>query len=74
MEDLGEILINAIKTGEFNFTFVDRYIRWRNVELDFLMIFSTLSQKFPKIIPERYNKRYNTIKNNVNSLIGEVSM
>jgi len=71
IEELGHILIKSIETGEFNFTFIDNYVRWRNLELDFLIIFSKLERRFPNLIPDRYKKRFNSMNENVKSFIGE---
>jgi len=71
IEELGKILEKSIKTGVFNFTFVDKYIRWRNLEYDFLMTFSILEQKYPNIVPNRYRKKFDAINSNVKSLLGE---
>lgn len=71
IEELGHILRKTIETGEFNFTFLDNYVRWRNLEVDFLIIFSKLERKYPNSIPGRYKKRLDSITENVKSLIGE---
>ncbi|MHA1381784.1 MAG: DUF6577 family protein [Candidatus Helarchaeota archaeon] len=72
IKELGKILQKSIETGVFNFTFIDNYLRLRGgLEFDFLMIFSNLSEKYPYLIPEKYKRRLDSIKRNVNSFIGD---
>ena len=44
-EEFKENLINLIKAGKFNFSFVLRYAKIRNIELEFLLIFSVYFNK-----------------------------
>ncbi len=71
IEEVNNILINAINTGAFNFSFADRYVKLRNIEFDFLLIFSKLHQKYPNLIPIRYLRRNLKLNENLKLFFGE---
>ena len=70
-EELKDIMINMIQTGEFNFSFAMRYARMRNIEFEILLIFLKLKEKLPNYIPRKYLNRINKLKKNLNQFLGK---
>ncbi len=71
LEEVREILINLIKTEQFNFSFVDRYARIRSIEFEINLIFSIIRKKYPNLVPEKYTKRIDKIRENLKTLFGD---
>jgi len=71
IEEVNNILIDAINTGAFNFSFADRYVKLRNMEFDFLLIFSKLHQKYPNLIPIKYLRKVLKLNENLKLFFGE---
>jgi len=71
IEEVRMIMEKAIQSGEFNFTFADRYSRIRNMEFEFLIILVFLKHKYPSIVPDRYEKRLKTIHENTKDFFGD---
>jgi len=71
IEELKNILINMIQTGEFNFSFAMRYAKIRNFEFELLLIISRLHQELPNYIPKKYIERIRILKRNLNQFLGK---
>jgi len=69
-EELKDIMINMIQTGEFNFSFAMRYARIRNIEFEILLIFLKLKERLPNYIPSKYLNKINKLKKNLNHFLG----
>ncbi len=70
-EELKDIMINMIQTGEFNFSFAMRYARMRNIEFEILLIFLKLKEKLPNYIPSKFLKKINKLKKSLNQFLGK---
>ncbi len=70
-EELKNIMINMIQTGEFNFSFAMRYARIRNIEFEVLLIFLKLQERLPNYIPSNYLSKIKKIKKNLNQFLGK---
>lgn len=70
-EEIRTILVNIIKAGKFNFSFALRYAKIRNIELEFLLIFSKLHQILPNDIPIIFTKRIKKIQEVLELIFGE---
>ncbi len=70
LEELKNILMKMIQTGEFNFSFSMRYAKIRNIELDLLLILSKLYEDLPNYIPKKYIEKISDLQGNMNQLFG----
>lgn len=71
LEELKIILTNMIQTREFNFGFLMRYAKIRNIDTEFLIILSKLHEELPNLIPMKYVKRVLKLKNNLEQFFGK---
>jgi len=70
-EELIDIMINMIQTGDFNFSFAMRYAGMRNIEFEILLIFLKLKGNLPNYIPSKYLYKIEKLKKNLNQFLGK---
>ena len=70
-EELRDILISMIQTGEFNFSFAMRYAQMRNFNFELLFILLKLQSEFPDYIPSKYLRKIKEAEKNLNLFFGK---
>ncbi len=71
VEEFRQILENAIKAGNFNFSFANRYARMRNLDFEFDLIFSAFSHEYPNLVSIRPTTRIKKLNQVLTALFGE---
>ncbi|HMF34801.1 MAG TPA: DUF6577 family protein [Candidatus Lokiarchaeia archaeon] len=71
MEEFKAILENAIKAGNFNFSFASRYARMRNLDFEFDLIFTVMAAVEPGLVSKRPTRRIKKFAQVMVALFGD---